>query len=642
MSIALLYDTQTEVRRLFIAGGDLAAGDFRLKKILPGLRKAGEAAPVFLRVADAMEKVIEPEAGKASENLLELATLVNAVLYTQGETGLPGEIKPVETIGVQYSSRATFRAVMPVIEALTGKGSGRYEILKQARADQLFNDLRLLNPLIAALGDSYAEIAGLAYEVLAELGPDVAPVLRKSLDFSGDKAAARILDLLSGFQGAAGKQLYLDALEQGSLPVKVSALKALKDLPECEEILFRYAVDSKKELREAAYTALAAYQDEQAAEILFAAFKGKDRDLVQAAVQQSQSRHLTGLLLAEAEQALAAVLTVKPASEAVKPAAGLLAAGLQKVFGDPAGSEAATYAAMAAATEKIDPKVPHMLFDILECLAEKQEPDVFAFLTKCLAETPCLSVYKSSSARRKGRVEDYGAERTLARAAAHSLFFFGRGTEEGLQFLVSQDGKHNDHLLGFSLAAALLSQSPEYVYKNYARYAAGTRKNPLCQETLAVFENLSAVLQHYKTEPAQGKLFRLVLHEGWIKKFVAHDELRLVCSFIQEGCAAGVDYLVKYSREKINSYEYGLIVHALKRVNYKELPGLLQARLESLLAAGGKVGFYYELKEFAALTAVMEPDFAGVLEEAAGRCDARAAEVLLTAAYDLKNKGKGV
>lgn len=308
MSIALLYDTQEEVRRLLIAGSDLAAGDFRLKKLLPGLKQAGEAVPIFHRVAAALEKVIEPEPGRMSENLLELATLVNAVLATQGETGLPGEIRPVETLGVEYPTGASFRALQPVIEALSGKGSGRYEILKAARENRLLSDLRMVQPLIRALGDNYTEVAGLAYEVLEELGPALAPVLQKSLDFGGGRASARILDLLSGFRGSAGKDLYLEALDKGSLPVKVSALKALKDVPECEDVLFQYASDSKKELREAAYLALAAYSDERAEAILSGALKGKDREIAKAAILQYPTKHLAKLLLAETGQAVAALL----------------------------------------------------------------------------------------------------------------------------------------------------------------------------------------------------------------------------------------------------------------------------------------------------------------------------------------------
>jgi len=89
MSIPLLIETQSEVKRLLIAGSGLATRDFRLKKLLPQMKKAGESVPVFARVADAMEKVIEPETNdQVSEKLLELSNIVNAILYTQGQTGI--------------------------------------------------------------------------------------------------------------------------------------------------------------------------------------------------------------------------------------------------------------------------------------------------------------------------------------------------------------------------------------------------------------------------------------------------------------------------------------------------------------------------------------------------------------------------
>ena len=47
MSIPVLTQVYDEVRRLSIAGSVVAAGDFRLKKLIPPLEAAGQKAPVF-------------------------------------------------------------------------------------------------------------------------------------------------------------------------------------------------------------------------------------------------------------------------------------------------------------------------------------------------------------------------------------------------------------------------------------------------------------------------------------------------------------------------------------------------------------------------------------------------------------------
>src|SRR3984957_10104754 len=98
MSIPVLTQVYDEVRRLSIAGSVVAPGDFRLKKLLPALEQAGKKAPVFAKVAQAVTGVVESAEKTSAQALLELSTLVNAILYTQGETGLAGDIEPIETV----------------------------------------------------------------------------------------------------------------------------------------------------------------------------------------------------------------------------------------------------------------------------------------------------------------------------------------------------------------------------------------------------------------------------------------------------------------------------------------------------------------------------------------------------------------
>lgn len=87
MSTALLQELHQEVRRLYIAGSDLAAGDFRLKRLLPQFQQLGERAPVFKRLGEGITALIEP--GSTAEpvsaaKLQELTLLLESVLYTQG------------------------------------------------------------------------------------------------------------------------------------------------------------------------------------------------------------------------------------------------------------------------------------------------------------------------------------------------------------------------------------------------------------------------------------------------------------------------------------------------------------------------------------------------------------------------------
>src|SRR3982751_1222197 len=97
MSIPVLVQVYDETRRLAIAGSTVAPGDFRLKKLVPLLEQAGQKAPVFAKVAQSVQTVVDSNEKTASASLLDLTTLVNAILYTQGETGAAGDIKPLET-----------------------------------------------------------------------------------------------------------------------------------------------------------------------------------------------------------------------------------------------------------------------------------------------------------------------------------------------------------------------------------------------------------------------------------------------------------------------------------------------------------------------------------------------------------------
>jgi hypothetical protein len=159
MSIPVLIQVYDEMRRLAIAGGAVASGDFRLKKLIAPLEKAGEKAPVFARVGLAVGAVVDSTEKTASTALLELTTLVNAILYTQGETGIAGELKPLETtdLGGQ-ATQASARVLKPLLEALSSTGSGRLELIRDAFDRGIFRDLRLVKPALNSIDDSYSEI----------------------------------------------------------------------------------------------------------------------------------------------------------------------------------------------------------------------------------------------------------------------------------------------------------------------------------------------------------------------------------------------------------------------------------------------------------------------------------------------------
>src|SRR4029077_5395358 len=132
----------------------------RLKKLLPPLDQAAVKAPVFAKVSEAATKVIDGPEDTSAESLLELTSLVTAVLYTQGETGAAGPLQPIETINLGGElAQTSARLLKPLLEALSSTGSGRLELVKDAHERGAFRDLRLIKPALNGMDDPYPEIA---------------------------------------------------------------------------------------------------------------------------------------------------------------------------------------------------------------------------------------------------------------------------------------------------------------------------------------------------------------------------------------------------------------------------------------------------------------------------------------------------
>ncbi len=218
MSVALIQESAKEVRRLAIAGSPLAVGDFRLKKLIVPLEQAGAKAPVFAQVAKAIGDLVSGEEADSAAHLLSLSTLLNAILYTQGHSGTDAGFQELEMFSAGTSTtRTPARVLKPVIEALTTTGGGRFEVVKEAFDHGVFNDLRLIEPAIRALDDSYPGLADLVAEkILPAYGPGIVPLLKQKLNLKGNKSDARRLRVLHQLDTAGTIELCKAALEDGS------------------------------------------------------------------------------------------------------------------------------------------------------------------------------------------------------------------------------------------------------------------------------------------------------------------------------------------------------------------------------------------------------------------------------------------
>ncbi len=132
MSIPVLQQVYDETRRLSIAGSGLAAGDFRLKKLVEPLQASAAKAPVFGKVLTRSKRSwklrrTSRECPAGTWNADDSHSLHPGRHRSHRDhhsdpDGQPG------TTDSQYHARV----LKPLIEALTTTGAGRMELIKDA------------------------------------------------------------------------------------------------------------------------------------------------------------------------------------------------------------------------------------------------------------------------------------------------------------------------------------------------------------------------------------------------------------------------------------------------------------------------------------------------------------------------------
>ncbi|MCU6711892.1 HEAT repeat domain-containing protein [Paenibacillus sp. J5C_2022] len=315
MSTALLQELHKELRRVYIAGSELATGDMRLKRLLPQFQQLGQRAPVFSKLGQGIAALIEPSDGTASssgERLQEVSTLLASVLRTLGASAESGTLQSIAHQSNQLKTISTYRKLAPVVEALSTSGGGRYEVITDAFKNGVFNDLRLMQLAVGALDDSYSDISEYtAKHILPAYGRQILPYMLEVFDPNGKSADCRRLHVIAEVGGEEVIGQLLEWAETGSSEVRAVAIEHLAGREEYVDRLIAWTSDKKKAVRESAYGALAHCKSEAALAHMMESFKGKDGELVRDAAYYSENRELDTLIV----HALDAVM--KSAHEAV-------------------------------------------------------------------------------------------------------------------------------------------------------------------------------------------------------------------------------------------------------------------------------------------------------------------------------------
>ncbi|PWW04836.1 HEAT repeat protein [Paenibacillus cellulosilyticus] len=549
MSVELLQDLQHEVRRLFIAGSALAQGDVRLAKLQPQLKKLGEAAPVFNRIAEASDAVLNASREDSAVKLLELSKLLSAVLHTQGKTETAGDRQPIPSLGIALSTDVPYRRLKPLLEQLTTKGQGRLEQLRHSILDNSYLDLRAMPVMCSALDETYPEIADLIAETIATgYGQKAVSVLQEQINLQGGKGDVRRLKLLHRLIGDSAEELVLDAAVNGAVDIKVAAIEMLSKRPQHEMLLLELSRDKRKEVRQAALDTLASIGTKEALDRLQEALSSKDRELAIEPIRRANSTALLGRIIAQAERSFDQFAAAEGKERS--KLAEQLHAELLCLHGS--GSELIGAGPSWKRHVTVSPASVHIAEDVIALLRRMlTTPGFFASETEVLQEN-----------------------------AAELLLSLN--TEEANRFLLSLDAVMNTCMAGYLFRAGYRLLTPTELFDRFS----GVLANPSSIASKEIIRAVSLITQEQLSAVEEDEDLIVPANSWdsrWVHTWVQADSLELVLLFTQTEDAQVTTYLTSKLTKNARLHDSSIqrILITLFRIRYTDAPQLLFQLMEA-------------------------------------------------------------
>ena len=263
MNLQPLYDVKERLEQAAIAGTGLLSEDFRLQRAAEGLKPLAAASPVFGKIDTGLTGLLAAPAEERSGLLLDVLALADAVVYTQGKTGMDGELEPLPA-GAGQVQQLSYGQLNPLLTALTTTGGGRMEVVQSAWENhpEMFTDFRVLPAVVEGLGDSYGELAELNAKILKQMGPAPLSLLKEGFDPAGNKSMARRVEVVSAIEGGHATPWLREVLPGAKKDVRVSVLTALGDDGENVPLLLELAQTERGANREAVLEGLAGQDGE--------------------------------------------------------------------------------------------------------------------------------------------------------------------------------------------------------------------------------------------------------------------------------------------------------------------------------------------------------------------------------------------
>ena len=602
MSIAVLVQVYDEVRRLAIAGSAVAPGDFRLKKLIPPLEKSGEKVPVFAKVAQAATAVVDSNDRTASTALLELTTLVNAILYTQGETGIAGEFKPLETVDLGgQATQAGARVLKPLLEALSSTGSGRLELVRDAFERGTFKDLRLVKPALRGIDDPYPEIGEfIAEKVLPLYGKAILPELRATLDLKARGGHVHRLQLMHRLDPRGSRDLIQSALDGGSKEMRVAAVECLGTTEEDIVYLLEQSKAKAKDVRAAALRALAASGVSRADVIaaLKKAIAGADLELFVPRAKDCALAQIQDYVLEQAEQQVKELLKSKDKKEQGTAIVRLL--------------------------------------QLVSCLDERTDAKGEEFLLSCFEKAGAFAAIKS---------EPSGSD--LNELVAHVL---SKGTLKMKQQLIAAQKTLSGGMLSPAIFAARSMMSPGDFYEEFSPLLKelapkrGKKKNAEQDRGNALLAALTADGEYYyyrhgmryaRHELRSNVVPLRELDPRWLDAAIEVGSLQLVCNLGTAGHEPTRRFLSEQLVAKKEPHELQQVLRTMVRVGH---PDAADALIDTLKKQAKTTSYYFFSYWYGPLIADLPKSALPKFEELLPTLPDKMVDQLMDSVLALKNK----
>ena len=266
MNLQALYDLKDRLEHAAIAGTTLIQEDFRLHRAVEALAPLANANPVFGKISAGAKSLLIAQENERSTRLLEVLSLVDAVVYTQGITNLAGEITVLEQRTASYV-QASYGELHPLLTALKGTGSGRTSLIRECWKSHpdYFSDFRILPHVVGALGDNYGELTDPISEILMKQGTAIIPLLKEKFDPEGKTEMARRVRLVAKLAGEKENDWFVNILPESKKDVREAVIQALSLSQDNAQLLLDLCQSERGKLREAALRSCAVMDTEEAA-----------------------------------------------------------------------------------------------------------------------------------------------------------------------------------------------------------------------------------------------------------------------------------------------------------------------------------------------------------------------------------------